>query len=214
MPQPGKAYGVNLFALIEGLGFGLEFYRMGSSNDAIDFIELTDAEILARAPHPSKAAYELVVIKLKSPSAELFEHLQALHRSNRSLRSIIVLQKGDEKEIEAAFAAGAHDVLVEPVSPTELKVKAKRARRSFSVFELSLIFGSLTMKEGQILTALSLAPDYRCTRQQLMHEVWGDHPPADNRCLNVHLFNLRKKIRQFGFDVHSTRMGELTLKRI
>jgi DNA-binding response OmpR family regulator len=53
---------------------------------------------------------------------------------------------------------------------------------------------SLTMRELQLLVTLSSHPQRIMTRDELYAEVWGGHPRADDRSVDVYVSRLRSKL--------------------
>jgi DNA-binding response OmpR family regulator len=61
-------------------------------------------------------------------------------------------------------------------------------------------FAQLTAKELQIFSVLHREQGKRLTRQKLQSEVWGD-VAVGGKALDVHLFNLRRKIAALGVEI-------------
>jgi len=68
------------------------------------------------------------------------------------------------------------------------------ARRVFAGAELI----PLTSKEFDVLAVLAVRHGAAVSRQQLMDEVWGDAYLAISRSLDVHVAQLRAKLRRPG----------------
>ena len=125
--------------------------------------------------------------------------------------------RGDERSVVRGLRLGADDYLVKPVRLSELLARidavARRATaggprpRTVVVGDIEVDLGArrvlvggqeveLTAKEFDVLAALAKRPGAAVSRQQLMDEVWGDAYLAVSRSLDVHLTQLRAKIRR------------------
>ncbi|MGZ3699092.1 MAG: GAF domain-containing protein, partial [Bdellovibrionota bacterium] len=83
-------------------------------------------------------------------------------------------------------AAQNDDVVVDPIS--------------FTVSRGAVRSSSLTSKELQIVAMLHQAPDHRLSRGELVHGIWGKLKVSTNS-LDVHLFNVRKKLAPLGMEI-------------
>lgn len=66
--------------------------------------------------------------------------------------------------------------------------------------EISSIFKDLTFKEFKILGLFINTPEHSLSRQNLISSLWTD-VKVGPKTLDVHLFNLRRKIRPKGYDL-------------
>ncbi len=67
----------------------------------------------------------------------------------------------------------------------------------------------LTLKEYQILQAILASPKRSLPRERLIKQIWGDRRTSP-KVLDVHLSNLRKKLRQLALTVRATQSGSNT----
>jgi two-component system, OmpR family, response regulator len=111
--------------------------------------------------------------------------------------------------------AGADDYLKRPLSFAELAVRMSalmRRSRKYTPVHRHMVTGdlvididsyevrhagnliSLTMKEFSLLQLLASAPDRLFSRARILEQVWGyDADPLTN-VVDVHVFNLRRKL--------------------
>jgi DNA-binding response OmpR family regulator len=71
---------------------------------------------------------------------------------------------------------------------------------SFTVTRKHLRSAPLTSKEFQIVVLLQKATDHRLSRSDLVHGIWGQQKVSNNS-LDVHLFNVRKKLSPLGLEI-------------
>jgi DNA-binding response OmpR family regulator len=133
---------------------------------------------------------------------------------------LVLTAHGDERSVVRGLRLGADDYLVKPVRLAELLARmeavsrraAARATPPPSVVEIGDVRidmnarqvhagGSLvplTSKEFDVLAVLAVRHGAAVSRQQLMDEVWGDAYLAISRSLDVHVAQLRAKLRRPG----------------
>jgi DNA-binding response OmpR family regulator len=148
-------------------------------------------------------AIELEVPKLRSLGADLGWTF-----------SLIAISRVDVgcDVLRTALAKGADDIFVAPVSDALLRVKVEhlmnqQARATAAPEPAPEIFDperieDLTMKEYRILRAIMGEPHMTISRHGLMRKVWPNLLISP-KTVDVHLFNLRRKIRRYGYDIRS-----------
>lgn len=134
-------------------------------------------------------------------------------------KAFIVVSSDEEMEsIRQAFKGGALDYLTKPFKKTELVVKIenifnqieKRLEKEREVYLDGQIISNLTGKQVTLLR-MFLGNDAReIDRQDILQQVWGDmnvHP----KTVDVHLYNLRRKIHPYGYLIRSEGGGKWKL---
>ena len=137
----------------------------------------------------------------------------------RSVRSwsrmpiIIISARSAEIDKASALDMGADDYLTKPVDLDELLLHVQALlRRSqamtshqLTVGQTHLDYDSLTVQRGDTLLTLPKkeffllfkllsSPMQIFTRRQLMDEIWGMDAQSDERTVDVHIAQLRKKL--------------------
>jgi DNA-binding response OmpR family regulator len=159
--------------------------------------------------------YDAVVLDVMLPGLNGLELCQKLRGELRKDLPVLMLTARDTLEDKVAgFDSGADDYLVKPFSLVELEVRLKalvrRAKGAHAANAL-LAFGDLTFntetfeakragrplaltKTGYTILRLLMreAPKV-VSREQVLHEVWGDNPP-DTDALRVHIHALRQAL--------------------
>ncbi len=136
---------------------------------------------------------------------------------------IIVSSIDDIDALRYCFMEGAIDYLTKPFKKNELIVKienifsgAKRTvATSLSNSQKSVLLdgkeiGNLTSKQKQLLGLFLDHPDRVVTRDDILDNVWGDtnvHP----KTVDVHLYNLRRKLHDMGYIIRSEGGGKWSL---
>lgn len=158
---------------------------------------------------------EVVLLDLGLPDEDGMEVLRKLRQVD-DVPVLVVTARGDERSIVRGLHLGADDYVVKPVRLQELLARinavARRRTRPTGVAEI-VIAGdvridlgaravtcagqtiALTTKEFDLLAALARRVGSALSRQQILDEVWGDAFGAASRSFDVHLGQVRAKLR-------------------
>lgn len=118
----------------------------------------------------------------------------------------LFLISSDPKQAHLAelLEEGAVDFILKPLRPVELSLRLRGATRPWvramrTTFEfLSALNIEFTLTEQKLLLCFFAAPDFRASRQDMMAQVWNG-ASVNRSNLDVHLFNIRRKIESSGF---------------
>lgn len=121
---------------------------------------------------------------------------------------IIVTRLDDLGLMRFHLKTGARDYLLKPIRPSELVAKIERAVNQISNREVLILRNDLdgiqvpglTFREHQILTIFLSRPDRTIKREDLFAALWSK-VTVSKKTLDVHLFNVRRKIRPLGYDI-------------
>ncbi|MDT0434973.1 response regulator transcription factor [Streptomyces sp. NPDC005840] len=160
---------------------------------------------------------DLLLLDLGLPDLDGLDVLRAL-RAVSDLPVLVLTARGDERSVVRGLHLGADDYLVKPVRLAELLARidavTRRSRGRAGTgtgpvrvgdVEIDLdvrrvtVGGDpvgLTTKEFDVLAALAARAGTAVSREQLLDEVWGDAYHAVSRSLDVHLTQLRAKLRR------------------
>lgn len=167
---------------------------------------------------------DLVVLDLMLPSLSGLEVLRQL-RQESNVPVMMLTARKEEVDRIVGLEMGADDYVVKPFSVRELvaRIKAILRRNTPSASSDVLSMHGLTVevpqhlvsyrgeprhitrKEFEILTLLLSNPGRVFTRQQLLTEVWGYEIADDTRTVNVHIKNLREKLKEAGDLIETVR---------
>ncbi|MER7177699.1 response regulator transcription factor [Streptomyces mesophilus] len=177
-------------------------------------------ERAADGPSALRAAQErlpdLVVLDLMLPGMDGLEVCRRL-RERAPVPVIMLTARGDEDDRILGLEIGADDYVTKPFSPRELVLRvdsvlrrARLPRRSesplISYAGIALDPSgrratkdgrelALTLREFDLLAYLLRHPGEACSRERLMHEVWG-WEFGDLSTVTVHVRRLRGKIEE------------------
>ncbi len=167
-------------------------------------------------------APDLVLLDLNIPGPDGFEVCRRL-RTYSDVYVIMLTGRTEEVDKLAGLSVGADDYVTKPFSPRELAARVEAVLRrprgaanaagtneqnlGSVTIDLSArevrVDGSLvelTKIEFDLLAALTENVRQVRTRDQLRERVWGGAWLADEHAIDVHMSNLRRKLRAGGQD--------------
>ncbi len=180
------------------------------------FVAGNGAEGLALAERMKPA---LIVLDLMLPDIS-GEEICSDIRGRSDVPILMLTAKASDDERVAGLVSGADDYLVKPFSPRELVARVNAVLRRTQGIEAPLVAKAsfdggrleidsvehvvrrdgmavdLTPNEYKLLTTLARYPGRAYSRFELINRVQGDDFEGDERTIDVHVKNLRKKIER------------------
>lgn len=155
--------------------------------------------------------YDVIVLDINLPRTSGLEVCDVMRKEGNDTPVLMLTAMDTLSDKIKGFTKGADDYLIKPFDMEELILRCKvlAKRRSGQVTQISV--GNLTynfnsdevFRNGRklnlsptgskLLRVLIRASPAVVSREQLIHEVWGDEAP-DSNSLKVHIFKLRKLI--------------------
>ena len=198
--------------IVKGIRFSLE--QDGMEVDcAYDGQEALD---LAKANY-----YDMILLDVMLPKLDGFEVCQSI-REFSSVPIVMLTAKGDDMDKILGLEYGADDYITKPFNILEVKARIKAIMRRTSLNQpiesdhtgdeaivesgdivldtlnrRLTILGTeynLTSKEYDMLLLLVTNPKKVFSREDLLHTIWGEDYPGDERTVDVHIRRLREKI--------------------
>lgn len=176
--------------------------------------------------------YDVVLLDWMLPEISGLELVN--HIREKKLDSILIMltAKDEETDILDAFEAGVDDYIIKPFSPRVLiaRIKSHLNHPSTKKVDTTKIIGNvcihlkqrrvyindnlseITKKEYDLLLFLVYNINIVLTREQLLHDVWGFDYDGDSRIVDVHIFRLRKKLKDASIFIQSIRGVGYTLE--
>lgn len=164
---------------------------------------------------------DLIVLDLMLPGLDGLEVCQIL-RAESQVYILMLTARTDEVDRIVGLTVGADDYVAKPFSPRELvaRVKAvlrrKRPESPLAPAARQVTFGGLvaepearkvwvnqqlldlTRTEFDLFLTLAEMPNRVFSREKLLETVWGYNYFGDERVVDVHIGQLRKKIEAAG----------------
>jgi len=158
---------------------------------------------------------DLVILDVNLPDTSGFQLCQEM-QDRTGVFIMMLTSRSDEEDVVQGFKRGADDYLTKPFSLAELGARVgavlKRQRVTVPVQNQGLTFGPLSIdpdsrqvtlnKEPIALTALEFElllflannPGKVWRRSELLQEVWDYDYVGDQRVVDVHIGQIRRKI--------------------
>jgi two-component system phosphate regulon response regulator PhoB/two-component system alkaline phosphatase synthesis response regulator PhoP len=172
---------------------------------------------------------DLIVLDLMLNDADGLDICKSIRTRERfaDIPIIMLTARGDEADKIVGLEIGADDYVTKPFSPRELiaRIKAvlKRVEKVESRAEQIKIKEGLiidikkfevridnrvidmTATEFRLLTKLTENIGWVYTREQLLDFLWGDDKKVVDRTIDVHIKNLRDKLKEHGDIIKGVR---------
>jgi DNA-binding response OmpR family regulator len=183
----------------------------------------SDFEKFAETFHASPTGPKLLIADPENARGSMSEFFKAFTGpgSSKQLPETIIVSRLDDIELIRFFLkTGVRDYILKPLRPNELVAKAERTllalesrfqpilRNEFDGVQIN----DLTFREHQILTVLLNMDRRTANRDELHNAVWKNMS-VNRKTLDVHLFNLRRKLRNYGYDI-LCRGKEFSLEKV
>ncbi len=177
----------------------------------------------------SKKIPDLIILDLMLPDIDGIEICKYI-RSDKKYSSIPIIMltaRADETDKIIGLELGADDYVTKPFSPKELVARVKailRRKKTFIDEKEVLKIGeiliidlkrfevyvegkkvSLTPTEFNILKILAAKKGWVLSREQLLDALWGKEKFVLDRTIDVHIRNLRKKLKKAGGFIKNIR---------
>ncbi len=198
--------------IVKGIRFSLEQDGMevDCAYDGQEALDLATAN-----------SYDMILLDVMLPKLDGFEVCQNI-REFSNVPIVMLTAKGDDMDKILGLEYGADDYITKPFNILEVKARIKAIMRRASmgqpiaedhkadeniiengdlVLDKSnrrlTINGeeyNLTSKEFDMLLLLVTSPKKVFSRMDLLHTIWGEDYPGDERTVDVHIRRLREKI--------------------
>ncbi len=179
---------------------------------------------MAKRDHP-----DLLLLDLMLPLLSGLEVCKLIRAQESTARLPIIMLSARDDVIDKVIGLelGADDYLSKPFSPRELvariRARLREEQRNRNVEHKPLKWGALeiwpenyivklndqpvnlTAKEFELLLIFVSHPQQVFSRDYLTQKVWGYHFNIDTRTIDVHISNLRNKLKAIGTVIESIR---------
>ena len=168
----------------------------------------TEGLLLLREQRP-----DVVITDLMLPGVPGEEIVRAIRGTDSALPIIVISARITAADKISLLQAGADDYLTKPFDLDELQARIEVQRSSqllaFRRWELDpdgRVFRvdgeevALTRTEFNILELLMGRPQKVFTKQELFELAWGEPYSVEDSTVNVHVSNLRRKLKPTGTD--------------
>lgn len=191
----------------ETLGEGLRDYLKAEGHVVDWFVRLRDAQIVVKEP------YDALLVDWQLPDGSGVEWVRSLRTQGFATPALILTARDLLSDRIKGLDSGADDYLVKPFEPEELIARIRAVRRRMTAqgaprirfgeveFDASLhavyrdgVSVDLTPKEWSLLDALVTRSGRVVSKSDLDALMSGFQGESASNALDVHIFNLRKKL--------------------
>lgn len=155
--------------------------------------------------------FDMAVLDIMVPKISGLEVLSYIKEALPELAVIVLTALGDEKTQIQAFNLYADDYVIKPVSPVillkRMETILRRVKKTEHRSEKGLVLHessyqafydgiplALTLSEFLLLQVLKNQPDRAFTREQLILRIFNEDYVGNDRIIDAHIKNLRKKL--------------------
>ncbi len=207
------------------------FIEMGLREEGYAVDVAKDGEEAATLAHVND--YDAILLDLMLPKKNGLQVASELRREGRRTPILMLTARDATEDVVRGLDAGADDYLTKPFKFDELLARvralvrrggaARLERVSYGPLELDRlkhkVFANgrgleLTPREFQLLEHFMLHPEIVVRRTELLEKVWDMHFDPESNVVDVHIGNLRRKLRDAGHDrlIHTVRGVGFQLK--
>lgn len=165
---------------------------------------------------------DLFIVDINVEDGRFVEYLKNNARDKRLACPIVIISSQDSYPMmRQCFDLGIADYLLKPISVTEVRVKVDNIlggktlgkildirQQTFSLDGKQI--PDLTIKQQQILSLFLQSPERIINRGDILKNIWND-TSVNPKTVDVHLYNLRRKISDHGFLIRSEGSGNWVL---
>lgn len=195
---------------------------LGQEGYAVDC--LFDGASAERRIETHGSDYDVIILDIMLPGKDGLEICEGVREKNIVTPIIILTAKDTTKDKIYGLDAGADDYLIKPFSFEELLARIRTLlRRPKTLLPDQLTFGALTLnarkkeillsherliltlREYSILEYLMRHPNQVITREQILANVWDQSFDSFSNVVDVHIKNIRRKLKTYGNHLQAIR---------
>lgn len=193
------------------------FIEMGLREEGYAVDVAKDGEDATMLAHVNE--YDAILLDLMLPKKNGLQVASELRREGRAVPILMLTARDATDDIVRGLDAGADDYLTKPFKFDELLARlralvrrggaARLDRLGYGPLQLNRLKHhvyaggeplDLTPREFQLLEHFMLQPENVIRRTELLEKVWDMSFDPESNVVDVHVGNLRRKLREAGHD--------------
>lgn len=172
-----------------------------------------------------KKSFDVYVLDWMMPQLSGLDLVKKLREDHDPGIMMMITAKDTECDLLEAFEAGVDDYLIKPFSPRELSARLKAHLKRYESLhnQRQEHFGNLswipeqfsfyiqnkkldlTYTEYRLLEFLLTHINQVLSRDQILNHLWGFEYDGDTRVVDVHVFKLRRELKEADLKIESVR---------
>lgn len=194
----------------------------------------------AKAQILQQSNFDLILLDIGLPDGDGLEFMAMIKSQKEEVLSpvIFLTSKNETSSVVMAFSLGADDYIIKPFNPFEFRARIEAKMKAISSRKVDtnlIILGDLKlntltlkvqiMKSNEIID-INLTPlefriisffakheDQVFSRNQLINQIWGGEVNLNDRAIDTHMSNIRKKIKMSQYTLSSIYGAGYALKK-
>ena len=195
-----------------------DFVVINLKRAGYDVVDVSCGEDALKVFANENGNFDIALLDIMMPGIDGFQVCKELRKKSPTIGIIMLSAKTQEMDKVSGLMLGADDYITKPFSPSELTARIdvlyRRVSMSFAQEEKSTVITSgpfilnlksrtvakngepidLTQVEYQILEYFLNNQNTALDRKSLLHHIWGENYPGDDKIVDVNIRRIRMKI--------------------
>lgn len=195
-----------------------DFVVINLKRAGYDVVDVSCGEDALKVFSNENGNFDIALLDIMMPGIDGFQVCKELRKKSPTIGIIMLSAKTQEMDKVSGLMLGADDYITKPFSPSELTARIdvlyRRVSMSFAQEEKSTVITSgpfvlnlksrtvakngepidLTQVEYQILEYFLNNQNTALDRKSILHHIWGENYPGDDKIVDVNIRRIRMKI--------------------
>ncbi len=195
-----------------------DFVVINLKRAGYDVVDVSCGEDALKVFSSENGNFDIALLDIMMPGIDGFQVCKELRKKSPTIGIIMLSAKTQEMDKVSGLMLGADDYITKPFSPSELTARIdvlyRRVSMSFAQEEKSTVITSgpfvlnlksrtvakngepidLTQVEYQILEYFLNNQNTALDRKSILHHIWGENYPGDDKIVDVNIRRIRMKI--------------------
>ncbi|MBQ7990066.1 MAG: response regulator transcription factor [Oscillospiraceae bacterium] len=195
-----------------------DFVVINLKRAGYDVVDVNCGEDALKVFASENGDFDIALLDIMMPGIDGFQVCKELRKKSPTIGIIMLSAKTQEMDKVSGLMLGADDYITKPFSPSELTARIdvlyRRVNMSGMQQEKSTVITSgpfvlnlksrtvskngeqidLTQVEYQILEYFMNNQNTALDRKSILHHIWGDNYPGDDKIVDVNIRRIRMKI--------------------
>jgi DNA-binding response OmpR family regulator len=149
---------------------------------------------------------------------DIYKFFEYLEDNHLNFPVLLITDLTDGETLLSFKKLGYSDVFYAGTPHSFLRMRIENLRENYSEYTLknnvlhqAVDTKNFTKKEKEIFNLVSTSPRYEISKTTVLERLWG-HRETYTNTLDVHLYNIRRKLRDFGVTIECNNSGNIAIK--